>query len=236
MPAKKDILGIETKRRIFDHIQKHPGLHLRQLSKELETPLTTLKYHLKFLIKHDLISEQSENKYFRYYVKDSVGNGDKRTLPFLRQKVSLNIILYLLLMVGASQIELSRSLKKHPTTIEFHLKKMMDAGIVERLPSENGVITIPRSDNIKYLEYAPVSNEAVYKLSNPIALYETIIVYKNSFFDDALVTSVIGLIEDAVAEGRIKKLPKKTIKRNLDKRVEKGMEYIYDIFPHPYHV
>jgi DNA-binding MarR family transcriptional regulator len=236
MAVKTEVLEIEVKRRIYNYILKHPGIHLRQISKELDMPLSTLKYHLNGLIKHELIAIQSESKYYRYYIKDKVGNNNKKIMPYLRQKVPLNIILYLLLWVGASQIELSRSIKKHPTTVEFHLKKLVDAGIIERLPVKDGIITIPRSDNIKALEYTPVSNEAVYKLVNPNEIYETLIIHKTSFFSDSSVNAVLDLIEDAIADGRLKKRPEKTVKTRFNKRVDEGMEHIYEIFPHPYHV
>jgi DNA-binding MarR family transcriptional regulator len=236
MLIKRDILELETRRRIYNYIFEHPGLHLRRLSKELEIPLATLKYHLKSLIKHDLIIGQTKNRYLRYYVKDKVGNGEKKIMPFLRQKASLNIILYLLIWTGASQIELSKNLKKHPTTINFHLKKLIKAGIIERFSIENGIITIPRWGNIKFFEYLPISNEKIYILKDQNIIHKTIIVYKNNFSDDRLVTAALSLIENLITDDELyKKSAKKTI-LNFNSRIDELTDYINEVFPHPYHI
>jgi DNA-binding MarR family transcriptional regulator len=236
MLIKKDILELDSRRKIYNYILKHPGLHLRQLAKEIDIPFSTLKYHLNGLLKHDLLYKQSETKYFRYYVKNKVNNEYKEIMPFLRQRASLNIILYLLIWHGASQTELSRNLEKHPTTINFHLKKLIKAGIIERFPIENGIITIPRFDNIKFFEYLPVSNEKIYRLKKPNAIERTIIVYKNNFSDDRLVTATLSLLMDLITDDELRKKSSKKTILNPESRIDELTDYVYEVFPHPYHI
>jgi predicted transcriptional regulator len=119
--ANSNILG--TRRYIYECILKFPGLHSREISRKLKIAFSTLQYHLRFLEKRELIRGKNDGKYIRYYVSYQLGRREKDILSFLRKKTSCSIILYLLAFVIGSQSEISKSLKKHPTTIGFHLKK-----------------------------------------------------------------------------------------------------------------
>jgi len=209
---------------------------LRQLSKELNMPYGTLKYHINIFQKYNLIILHSEGKFSRCYIKDKVSIDDKKLLPFLRQKVTRNIILNLLVNVGMSQIEISESLEKHPSTIEFHLKKLLDAQIIQRLSTENGKVVIPRSDNIKVLEYNPLGNEIIYKLKNPIEVYERIITYSKSFKNDIVVDEILHIIKEVVDDKLLEKSPKKIKKLKFKKEIDKKIDNFYKVFPHPYHI
>ena len=44
-------LKLETRRKIYTHILKAPGLHEREISRVLNIPLSTLDYHIQFLNK-----------------------------------------------------------------------------------------------------------------------------------------------------------------------------------------
>ena len=60
-----NILELETRRKIYDFIQKFPGLHVREISRRLEIPFSTLQYHLRFLEKRELVKAKDDGKYIR---------------------------------------------------------------------------------------------------------------------------------------------------------------------------
>ncbi|UCH72064.1 MAG: hypothetical protein JSW62_00505, partial [Thermoplasmatales archaeon] len=109
---KGDILELETRREIYNFILKYPGLHLRKLCGEMNTPKTTMKYHLNYLKKHSFVIEKVEGRYTRYYVTNNISNIDKKLINIIRQRAPREIILYLLICTCASQAELSRGLEK----------------------------------------------------------------------------------------------------------------------------
>jgi len=209
---EEDLLKLETRKKIYDFIFNHPGLHFGKISRELNIPKTTLNYHLKHLIKKEMIIKQKEGRYQRFFTSHKVSNHDKNILNLFRQETPRNIILYLLVNVAVTQIELSENLEKHPTTIEFHLKKLVRLNLLNSFKAENGKIVVPRSKTNKVIEYKTKSNEIVYKLKSPIELYEILTTYKKSFFKDKKIIATIDIIEDAIESKFLENVPNKTNK------------------------
>ena len=142
MIQKDQILELEIRRQIYNFILKYPGLHLRELSRKLNIPKTTLCYHIKYLEKRGLLTAKSEGKYTLYYVSNNIGNNQKKMLHLLRQETTRNIVLYFLVRSCASRIELSRSLGKHPTTLDMPLKKLLEMDIIESAPVLDGKVQV----------------------------------------------------------------------------------------------
>jgi predicted transcriptional regulator len=67
LKTKKNELDIRTRRNIYNFILKHPGHHYREICRELKLKKNNVSYHLKYLIKYNLISESSEDGYTRYF-------------------------------------------------------------------------------------------------------------------------------------------------------------------------
>ena len=119
-----NILELKARRGIYDFIQKFPGLHTREISRRMNTPFSTLQYHLRYLEKRELIKSKADGKYNRYYVSFQFGKKQKDILDIVRKKTPCSIIFYLLSFVVGTQADVSKSLRKHKTTVDFHLKKM----------------------------------------------------------------------------------------------------------------
>jgi len=205
-----------SKKIIYDFIMKHPGLHFAKISRDLNIPKTTLKYHLKLLYKQGLVVNQKDGRYLRFFVTDEVGSANKKILNIFRKETPCDILLYLLINTGATQIELSKNLEKHPTTVEFHLRKLNEMSLIKRLPNEKGKIIIPRLKEPKIIEYSPVSNDVVYKLKDPVKIYNLLKDHKKSFVKNKKVIATINIIEDALSDKFLDKVPKKTNKNQQD--------------------
>ena len=205
---------VKPRRKIYSFIMKNPGLHFREISRELHVPKTTMNYHLNYLKKRGFISTESENGYTRYFISKNVGEMDKKLLSILRETVPRNIILYLSLFPGSSQADMTQfakrwknhpskigfHLSKHHTTLGFHLQKLIELDIV-------------RSDT--------VGHEIKYTLKNPSDLYDLLIVYDKSILSDAF-GRFLKRLDD----------PNPMWDRNINALFDAA----YDIFPHPYHV
>jgi DNA-binding transcriptional ArsR family regulator len=222
-----NILILETRRRIYNYILQYPGLHLREISRRLTIPFSTLKYHLHFLEKRELIKEKAEGKYNRYYVSEKIGRHEKDMLSILRKDTPRTIILYLLVHIYSSQIDISGSLKKHPTTIEFHLKKLLDLNIIEPVQPVNGKIY--RDTNPKIIECEPIGKEKIYVLKDPNAIYDLLTTYKHSLLEDNESNLILNYLDSFT-----KDLPKKL--SNPKNWEDIAIETLFEIFPHPYHV
>jgi predicted transcriptional regulator len=151
MNKKEDILQMNTRKIIYDTILENPGIHQRALERKTKIPSGTLRYHTLRLIKNNIISKKCDNGYSRYFIKNNIDNGDKKIINLLRQKVPRKIIIRIIIQKGSDshtkeQIrdiqnkkywrkeDLERySIKLNLRTINYHLQKLIDAGIIERI-------------------------------------------------------------------------------------------------------
>lgn len=206
---KNKFLNLEIRRIIYNYILKNPGIHLRELSRELHIPKSTLTYHLNFLRKQDMVFEKSERKFKRYYITQKVGNLDKEILSLIRKNIPRKIILFLFLYPGNSRLEISNDLGKSPTTISYHLQKLV----------EKGVIASYRSNRRK-----------VYRLKNQKGMYKFFITYEKSLSKDVSFFHLLNWVRHAIPDG----IPRRKPGDKSD--IEDVIKAIYEVFPNPYHV
>lgn len=154
-----------SRRRIYKHIVKSPGLHERQLAKELDIPLSTLIYHLHYLEKRELIGAKSGERYTRYYASKKIGARAKEILSILRQKMPRKIVMYLLLHPNSFHREIADRIDVAPSTTSFHLKKLLERDIAKKVK---------------------VGKETMYMINEPEQVSDLLITYKESFLDSAV--------------------------------------------------
>jgi len=206
---QSDLLNLEQRRKIYNHIKKNPGLHFREISRELKKPKTTIEYHLYFLEKKGFITKQKEKGYLRYYIKKTIGEKDKEIINMLRKDVPRNIILFLLMNPCPTMKDIKFFAKKwkghpskigfhlykHQTTLSFHIKKLIKSDIIGSYQDKK---------------------TKKYFVKNPENIYNIIITYEKSILDEA--------------NNRYLKYIDKTFNIVI-RRVEKKA---YEIFPPPY--
>lgn len=49
---KEDYLALETRKKIYELISSSPGLHKREIARELNMSLSTVDYHLHYMEKN----------------------------------------------------------------------------------------------------------------------------------------------------------------------------------------
>jgi len=222
------ILELETRREIYNCIERYPGLHTREISRMIDLPFSTLRYHLHFLEKRELIRGKTDGRYARYYASFKIGRKEKQVLNLLRQKTPSFIILFLFTSVYASQSEISQDLQKHPTTIKFHLKKLLKLGIIEQVEAVDNVIC---KDNVPtVIEHYKKVNEIIYMLKDPYWIYDLLVTYKNSFFDsDYAIAPSLDFFSCIISDG----IPKKIISPRSS--IDAVLDALKEVFPPPYH-
>ena len=151
---RAEILHLENRRRIYNCIRNNPGLHIRGVAKRLRLTYYNVNYHLNYLKKLGLISVKKNNSYSRLYCTNCIGIKEKEILNIIRQKTPRHILIFMCTFVVTSQKELSINLEKHPTTITFHLKKLLDIGVIEPAETIDG-ITISRHPSGRNVERIP---------------------------------------------------------------------------------
>jgi len=162
---KEDSLALETRRNIYNLILGNPGLHEREIARKMGLSLSTLDYHLHYLEKREMVVSKKDGRYTRYFASFKVGTLDKKIIAILRQKTPRSIILFLLTNPDSIHKDICRGVKKSPSTISFHLKKMVNAGIIEA---------------------TSLGRETAYSVNNSDEVIKLLISYKNTFLDGAV--------------------------------------------------
>jgi predicted transcriptional regulator len=153
-----DVLELETRRKIYDLVAKNPGLHLSKIAKLLGMRISLVEYHLFYLEKNQLVVPVNESGYTRYYVKGKIGTEDKKVLALLRQDVPLRIVILLLKCDSSQHKELLQNLDVAPSTLSYHLKKLVKCGIisVQTYGEEKGYSIINKEMVVRLLiQYKP---------------------------------------------------------------------------------
>lgn len=158
---EKEVLNNTRRRKIYNAVTKQPGLHLRELERRLNIPLSTLNYHLDYLVRFNLLERRSDGHYTRFYSK-GIDESEKDLLKVLRQKTSRKILLKLMLEGKMSYQEMHSYFKMPSSTLSFYLSKLVEAKAVS-------VIRIGR--------------ENYYMIKNENRIARLLIIYKTSFID-----------------------------------------------------
>ena len=227
MIERENILNLEIRRRIYSFILNYPGLHLRDISRRMKIPYSTLKYHLNFLEKRELIDKKHGQRYTRYYISNKVGRKEKEILGILQESTPRHIVLFLLVGISSHQNEIGKYLEMHPTTIEFHLKKLLESDIIEIAQPKDGEIV---KQDAPILDCSIKSNEIIYMLKDPWAMYDLLIKYKGSLIDDVASSSILEFVNQMISGG----IPER-VDRTKD-AVDKVFDMFFELFPPPFRV
>ena len=131
------VLGLETRRRLFAQVQAYPGLHVRELARQLDMSVALVEYHLQVLHANDLVRVQDEPGFKRVYpagiAEVQVADKDRVALAVLRKRIPLRITLFLLDHGRpASHGTMAQQLDLGKSKLSFHLRALEKAGVVRR--------------------------------------------------------------------------------------------------------
>jgi predicted transcriptional regulator len=167
---KDEILENEKRRRIYALIEGSPGVHLRELQRILDIPLTTLEYHLSYMTRKKILFAETEGHHKRYYTKP-LDPEDKKVLAALRQKRMREVVLIILANGKAKYQLLAEQLRLSHSTLSSYLKYLVDRNILVK-------------DKIGY--------ENLYTVRDEDRVARVLTAYKPSFLDK-LVDSALDI-------------------------------------------
>ena len=167
----KKALELDVRRKIYELVRKSAGSNFREIARKSNLPIGTARYHLHFLVKHDLISSEGSGKTIRYFPQ-GVSSDNKKLLSLLRQLSIRGILLFILTNNNCNHDQIVKSIKLSPSTVSWHLKKLANEDIIK---------SIKKGRKTVYL--LNIDKEEIMKL---------LITYRESFID-SLVDNVIDM-------------------------------------------
>ncbi len=146
------------RKEIYKYIERNPGENLADITKNLGFSSSSVRHHLDVLEENDKIVSHKSGKYRRFYVnkngysKYTNGNGYKHIISELKNTTSRRIVKFLLKNPGSNQKYISKSLNLHPSTINWHAKRLKEIDIVDKKKMGKEVVyTINRDIQVKMI-------------------------------------------------------------------------------------
>lgn len=137
--ALKEGSHAASQQRVYDYILTHPGIHLRKISRELNLAIGDVQYHLHRLERSGIIASKRRGIYRFFYPSTLFGEHQSDLLGLLWQETPREILLNLIEIPDLSQEELARVAGLSQPTISWHMKRLVDLGIVERRQRKKSV-------------------------------------------------------------------------------------------------
>lgn len=163
--AGAKLLELGNRRKIYDYLKMVPGIHLRGLQRDLSMPIGTLEYHLYQMEKEGLLVTRENGRFKAYFTQEDLDRRDRDYLYYLRQDMPRRIALEVADEAGISFQRLAERLPISPSTLSFHLKKLLNAAILVETPS---------------------GREKTYSCPEPERVRRLIVTYRTTFVDDVV--------------------------------------------------
>jgi len=160
----EEAIALGVRRKIYNTVNRNPGLHFREIQRRTMVATGALQYHLDFLSKRHLLRTIKDGKFVRYYsIRGKQLGEDERLMGVLRQYSLRRIIVFLLTKRKATNVQISKNVSLSPSTTSWHLDKLVQFGIVGKRQS---------------------AKKTYFTVLEPARIAVLLQGYKRSFFDE----------------------------------------------------
>jgi DNA-binding transcriptional ArsR family regulator len=122
---RRSVLDNLNRKNIFEHIKSHPGVHFNELLRELDMQPGSMSYHLNVLEKKEFVKSIQDGNYRRFFLY-----GSKTDFKIALTSIQLRIISIVDKKPGITQVKISKSIGKNRMLVNYHIKILRDAGIL----------------------------------------------------------------------------------------------------------
>jgi len=120
----------ENTQRVLQFIQENPGCHLRWIKRDLNLSMGTVQYHLDPLERMGRIVSEKQSLHRFYFPVGSFVTLERNILKILNQDTAREILLLIIEKNHPTQTEIANGIKITPATANWHLKRLIDFGII----------------------------------------------------------------------------------------------------------
>lgn len=234
MITRDNILKLEIRRKIYDFIDKNPGLNISEISRKMNITRSALRHHLKYLMRLNLIIVKIDMKNKRLYACGQLGTKDQKLLSLLRQGTTFKIIMHLFYPGFCSRDEIAKDLNLRPSTIYFHIKKLLDLDVIKVIEVRDGKFIASYYKSKPFIFKKPIGTEKFYMWKNSeimIDVYRLLITHKDSMAEPSIIDAYEDFCEEwnqMWKSGRPKNI------FNANSAIDNLIDMLDEIFPFPY--
>jgi DNA-binding MarR family transcriptional regulator len=129
-----ELLEHPLRSQIFQVIQENPGIHASGLARQVGAGWGTITHHLEKLEKGHLVAIRKVNNQKCFFENGgSVSRQDMAIAGAVKGDTASDIASYVLSHPMTSQKEMAESLSISPALVSFHVKKLINLGVLEKV-------------------------------------------------------------------------------------------------------
>lgn len=130
--SRDETLENDTRRGIYDIVESSPGICIKDVADQADVSYSTASYHLDRLVKTDYLVKDQEGNKVLYYKNGGTFTKDERELvPILKNHECMRVFEHILENPWCYRAEAAEALDVSHTTVNWHLKRLTDADLVE---------------------------------------------------------------------------------------------------------
>lgn len=125
-----------SRKEIFEYIEAHPGEHLNQIRRDLDVSPGAAMYHLHALEREGWVTSHRDARYKRFYVNGNKvqqllqGRDYKEKHAALMNETARALVQFVRDHPGVGQKLVSEALGLHPSTVNWHVNRLKEAGVL----------------------------------------------------------------------------------------------------------
>lgn len=142
---KEDTLQHKGRELLYELIKGEPGISTNKLAKDVPFGWSTLTYHLRVLERNEAIVSVRDGRYKRFFDRRSgrYSNGRKFILAVLKNDATLQIARRIRDAPGASQKDVAGQFQLSPSSVHWHVQRLLEAGLVQKVRDAHNVRYYP---------------------------------------------------------------------------------------------
>jgi predicted transcriptional regulator len=169
---KETILENQRRKEIYDFLISNPGFHMRELQRRLDFPLTSLEYHLDYMVRKNVLRRERDGRFTRFYAR-LLDEKDEEVLSILRQRKLREIIMLIIAKDGITFRDMQDITKLPTSTLSYYIKQLADQGLISK---------------------ERIGHEILYK-TDDARIEKVLVAYRSSFLDRLIDRVLFTFVE-----------------------------------------
>lgn len=139
-----------TRKGIFDAVCSQPGMGVHAVAALAGVSYSTACYHLERLVSAGMLVMTPDGNKLRYYQNGGAfTETERKILPLLKNVECARVLEEIVAKPGTYRAELAERLGVTPTTINWHLRRLREAGLVEETRRGRNAFLFARMDALR---------------------------------------------------------------------------------------
>jgi len=141
----------EPRNAILECVDENPGIHFNELVRSVSLATGQVQYHMYSLIEEDEVEEFSLYGKTHYYPPE-YPEEDHGAVALLRRETAREVVLYLVENGRSRPDEVADDLGIARSTLEWHLGRLVDQGLVDKERGAKNRVTVSPVDEERTVE------------------------------------------------------------------------------------